>query len=66
MEEFLFWVVLIFRALKYLLPFLIGGFAAILAFKLLGRPPFPYLIPLALFIILMIGFELKAIFRDIS
>ena len=64
MEEFLFWLTLILRLLKHLFPFIIGAFAAILAFKLVGKPPVPYLIPVALFITLMIGVQLKILFTE--
>ena len=65
MEELLFWLALLLKFLKRLFPFLIGVIMAILAFKLIGKPPSPYWIPIFLLVTLAIGLELKILFREI-
>jgi hypothetical protein len=65
LEEFLFWLMLLMRALKYLLPFLLGIFAAIFAYFLMGKPPLLFFIPIALIIILFIASETSILYRQL-
>ena len=65
MEEFLFWLMVLIRALKYLLPFLVGIFAAIFAYFLIGKPPLVFFIPIALIIILFVISEISILYRQL-
>ena len=64
MEEFLFWITLILRLLKKLFPFILGGLTAIFALKVVGKPPAPYFLPVVIFITLMIGVQIKLLFKE--
>jgi hypothetical protein len=63
MEEFIFWLMLFFKALKYLLPFVLGGFFAIFAYYILGKPPLLIFFPIALIVILFIASEVSILYR---
>lgn len=63
MEEFLFWLMVLMRALKYMLPFIIGGFFAIFAYYILGKPPLFIFFPIALIVVLFIASEVSILYR---
>ena len=57
MEMFLFYVMLFVKAIKCLFPFMVGGFFAILAYYILGKPPLLIFFPIAAFVILFVASE---------
>jgi len=64
MEEFLLWIMVILKVLKHLFPFLVGALFTFVAYKLIGLPFKSYLILIALVMVLMIGLDIRSLFKD--
>lgn len=63
MELFLFYVMLFLKALKYLFPFIVGGFFAILAYYILGKPPLLIFFPVAVIVVAFVASELVLTYK---
>jgi hypothetical protein len=64
MEEFMFWLVQVFRFLKVILPFLIALIFALVVLNYVGVSITGLMLPMVLIVVIFIGFELKNIFKN--
>ncbi len=64
MEEFMFWLVQVFRFLKVILPFVIALIFAIVVLNYVGVSITGLMLPMVLIVVIFIGFELKNLFKN--
>lgn len=64
MEEFMFWLVQVFRFLKVILPFVIALIFAIVVLNYVGVRITGLMLPMVLIVVIFIGFELKNLFKN--
>ncbi len=63
MEEFIFWLVQVFRFLKVIFPFVIASVFAIVVLNSIGVPITGLMLPMVLIVVIFIASDLKNLFK---